>query len=482
MSVIIETTLGDIVVDLFVEERPTCCLNFLKLCKMKYYNYTLFHSVQRNFVAQAGDPTGTGRGGESIYLYLYGEQAKYFGAKTQPKIKHTKAGTLSMVNDGNGLHGSQFLITLGENLDSLDGEHTVFGEVAEGMDVLMKINEIFCDKDHRPYQDIRITHTVIIDDPLDDPKGLNFPDRSPEPSKEQLEGCFRIGADEDINPDADKDPLELKEQEEKKEASHRAQVLELIGDIPDKDVKPPDNVLFVCKLNSITTDEDLEIIFSRFGHILSCEIIRDYKTGDSLQYAFIEFETPDMCEKAYHKMDNVLIDDRRIHVDFSQSVSKLQYPKVLATKHGKYSNNDEDLPNRLSNHSENSMLKNGDELKGSNYKRIQDSNDKKKKHSKGHKSKKMYYDRRATSLDKDCVNDDAWHHKKHYKHSSSKSKKHDVTSHAKKLHKERHFGEQQRYREDKRRVKKRYKDDNSSDEEVRCGKHSRHSLSNKLHR
>jgi len=52
----------------------------------------------------------------------------------------------------------------------------------------------------------------------------------------------------------------------------------------------------------------------------SCEIIRDYKTGDSLQYAFIEFEDPKSCEEAYFKMDNVLIDDRRIHVDFSQYV------------------------------------------------------------------------------------------------------------------------------------------------------------------
>lgn len=55
----------------------------------------------------------------------------------------------------------------------------------------------------------------------------------------------------------------------------------------------------------------------------SCEIIRDKKTGDSLQYAFIEFENREDCEEAYFKMDNVLVDDRRIHIDFSQSVSKL---------------------------------------------------------------------------------------------------------------------------------------------------------------
>ena len=67
-------------------------------------------------------------------------------------------------------------------------------------------------------------------------------------------------------------------------------------------------------------DEDLDLIFSRFGKILSCEVIRDKKTGDSLQYAFIEFENQKDCEQAYFKMQGVLIDDQRIHVDFSQSV------------------------------------------------------------------------------------------------------------------------------------------------------------------
>merc|ERR1711973_745298 len=69
----------------------------------------------------------------------------------------------------------------------------------------------------------------------------------------------------------------------------------------------------------------LEIIFSRFGKVVCCEVIRDRKTNESLQYAFIEFEDQAACEQAYFKMDNVLIDDRRIHVDFSQSVSKYRW-------------------------------------------------------------------------------------------------------------------------------------------------------------
>lgn len=67
----------------------------------------------------------------------------------------------------------------------------------------------------------------------------------------------------------------------------------------------------------MTQEHDLELIFSRFGPIKSCEVIRDWKTGDSLQYCFIEYETEEACIDAYNKMDNVLIDERRIHVDFS---------------------------------------------------------------------------------------------------------------------------------------------------------------------
>ncbi len=163
--------MGDIVVDLYTDARPRCSLNFLKLCKIKYFNYHLVHTVQRNFIVQTGDPTGTGTGGESIWGVIKGEDYRYFEAESIPRLKHENVGTLSMVNNGKGYHGSQFFITTGEQLDNVDGVHTVFGEVAEGMDVLMKINEVYSDKEGKPYQDIRIYHTVVIDDPFDDPEG-----------------------------------------------------------------------------------------------------------------------------------------------------------------------------------------------------------------------------------------------------------------------------------------------------------------------
>ena len=133
MAVLLETSLGDIVVDLFTSVRPKCSLNFLKLCKIKYYNFSLFHNVQKNFIAQSGDPEGSGKGGSSIWGLLKGKDGtdRYFDCELVPKKKHTSIGTLSMVNNGNDEHGSQFFLTLGPDLDNLDGQHSVFGEVAQ---------------------------------------------------------------------------------------------------------------------------------------------------------------------------------------------------------------------------------------------------------------------------------------------------------------------------------------------------------------
>lgn len=229
-----------------------------------------------------------------------------------------------MVSTGDNFIGSQFFFTLGSDLSSLDGIHCVIGEVVEGHEVLRQLNEAIVDDTNRPYKDIRITHTVILEDPYSDPRGFREPSRSPSPSKERLKNG-RIAADEDIDDTEGKTEAEIHEMLQEREAKARATILEIVGDLPDADVAPPENVLFVCKLNPVTTDDDLQIIFSRFGKIKTCEVIRDKVSGDSLQYAFIEFEDQKSCEDAYFKMDNVLIDDRRIHVDFSQSVSKVKW-------------------------------------------------------------------------------------------------------------------------------------------------------------
>ncbi|KAJ6919098.1 peptidyl-prolyl cis-trans isomerase CYP59 isoform X1 [Populus alba x Populus x berolinensis] len=325
MSVLIVTSLGDIVVDLYADKCPLTCKNFLKLCRIKYYNGCLFHTVQKDFTAQTGDPTGTGAGGDSVYKFLYGDQARFFGDEIHLDLKHSKMGTVAMASAGENLNASQFYFTLRDDLDYLDGKHTVFGEIAEGLETLTRINEAYVDEKNRPFKNIRIKHTYILDDPFDDPSQLAelIPEASPEGKpKDEVDGDVRL-EDDWVPMDEQLGTAELEEVLRAKEAHSSAVVLESIGDIPEAETKPPDNVLFVCKLNPVTEDEDLHTIFSRFGTVISADIIRDYKTGDSLCYAFIEFETNEACEQAYFKMDNALIDDRRIHVDFSQSVAKL---------------------------------------------------------------------------------------------------------------------------------------------------------------
>ena len=160
-----------------------------------------------------------------------------------------------------------------------------------------------------------------MDDPTPDPNRLDelIPENSPEP-----EFAHDDRLEDDWEPDKGvSDPGRIDELHQEREAKNRAVVLEMIGDLPEADAEPPSTMLFICKLNPVTTEEDLEIIFSRFGRVTSCDIIRDWKTGDSLCYGFIGFENESACEEAYFKMNNVLIDDRRIKVDFSQSVYHL---------------------------------------------------------------------------------------------------------------------------------------------------------------
>lgn len=107
---------------------------------------------------------------------------------------------------------------------------------------------------------------MVLHDPFDDPPGLELPDQSPGPPEEMLRST-RIAADEDINGFEGMTEMEVVEMMAEKEAKAQATILEMIGDLPEADCAPPENVLFVCKLNPVTTDDDLEIIFSRFGKV-----------------------------------------------------------------------------------------------------------------------------------------------------------------------------------------------------------------------
>jgi len=129
-SATIATERGDIVVELYADKVPVTVNNFVFLAREGYYDGVTFHRVIPDFMAQTGDPTGTGRGGPGYK----------FADEFDPSLRHDGPGVLSMANAGPGTNGSQFFITH-KATPHLDGKHAVFGRVVEGMDVVYSIPE-----------------------------------------------------------------------------------------------------------------------------------------------------------------------------------------------------------------------------------------------------------------------------------------------------------------------------------------------------
>lgn len=119
-KVVVRTTLGDLDVELWAKQAPKACRNFIQLCLEGYYDNTVFHRVIKKFIAQGGDPTGTGQGGESSY-------GQPFEDEFHQRLRFTHRGLLAMAGS-KGTNGSQFFITLDETPE-LRGKHTIFGKV-----------------------------------------------------------------------------------------------------------------------------------------------------------------------------------------------------------------------------------------------------------------------------------------------------------------------------------------------------------------
>jgi peptidyl-prolyl cis-trans isomerase-like 1 len=153
-EVALDTTVGLVTVELYNDHAPKTCKNFATLAQRNYFNGLVFHRVIPNFMIQSGDPTGTGRGGESIY----GEK---FEDEISPALKHTGAGILSMANSGPNTNGSQFFITLAPT-PWLDGKHTIFGRVKSGMQSVKKLGLVKTDKEDRPVEEIKILKAYIV--------------------------------------------------------------------------------------------------------------------------------------------------------------------------------------------------------------------------------------------------------------------------------------------------------------------------------
>lgn len=126
----IETNRGFITLKLYATQAPSTVNNFVCLARDGYYDGVIFHRVIPDFMIQGGDPTGTGRGGPGYT----------FKDEFDPKLRHDKPGVLSMANAGPGTNGSQFFITHVPT-PWLDGKHSIFGQVTQGLDVVNAIQQ-----------------------------------------------------------------------------------------------------------------------------------------------------------------------------------------------------------------------------------------------------------------------------------------------------------------------------------------------------
>jgi len=127
-SAILNTDKGEITIKLFADKTPVTVNNFIFLSRQGFYDGTLFHRVIADFMAQGGDPTGTGMGGPGYR----------FADEFNSSLRHDKPGVLSMANSGPNTNGSQFFITHIKT-PWLDNKHSVFGQVTEGLKVLLSI-------------------------------------------------------------------------------------------------------------------------------------------------------------------------------------------------------------------------------------------------------------------------------------------------------------------------------------------------------
>ncbi|KAI1986888.1 Peptidyl-prolyl cis-trans isomerase-like 1 [Ophidiomyces ophidiicola] len=159
-DIVLDTTMGSIVVELYNDHAPKTCKNFSTLAQRGYYNNVVFHRIIPSFMIQTGDPTGTGRGGNSIY----GEK---FEDEINPSLKHTGAGVLSMANSGPNTNGSQFFITLAPT-PWLDGKHTIFGRVKSGMRVVQRMGLVKTDGDDRPVDRVMILKARVAEDGVEE--------------------------------------------------------------------------------------------------------------------------------------------------------------------------------------------------------------------------------------------------------------------------------------------------------------------------
>ncbi|KAJ7067129.1 cyclophilin-type peptidyl-prolyl cis-trans isomerase [Mycena amicta] len=161
MSVTLHTTLGELKIEVFCEAVPKAAENFLALCASNFYDGCIFHRNIKGFMAQTGDPTGSGKGGQSIW-------GKPFPDEIRSTLKFNARGMVAMANAGPDSNKSQFFVTYSKQ-GHLDGKYTIFGKVIDGADsTLDAMERVPVNAKNRPLDEVKLTHVTIHSNPVAD--------------------------------------------------------------------------------------------------------------------------------------------------------------------------------------------------------------------------------------------------------------------------------------------------------------------------
>lgn len=153
MQVEFQTSVGNFTVELYTQHAPRTCTNLYELAKIGYYDNTTIHRVIKDFMFQGGDPSGTGRGGESIYGGKFADEIT--------DLRHSGAGILSSANSGPNTNGSQWFVTLAP-CPHLDGKHTIFGRVSSGMNVVRKLGAVPTGAGDAPTSKVEVIKAIAL--------------------------------------------------------------------------------------------------------------------------------------------------------------------------------------------------------------------------------------------------------------------------------------------------------------------------------
>ena len=173
----LETSLGELVFELYPEYAPKAVWNFIRLAQKGYYDGISFHRNIKNFMIQGGDPTGTGRGGSSIW-------GKNFEDEFLGPFKHDTRGVISMANKGKNTNSSQFFITY-RKVPHLDGKHTIFGKVVDSDNTLKALEAAEVEDNDRPKDDIVLEKVTVYVDPFEQFQQERNADENAEKTKQQ---------------------------------------------------------------------------------------------------------------------------------------------------------------------------------------------------------------------------------------------------------------------------------------------------------